>query len=86
MTSKGTFTLPAKVRKDFGLTQVGDIVWLRHSPGSRHAEIDAPTTLEDIRAMRAELSASVPKALRSAPLDMEAIRTQKHRDYRNKQS
>lgn len=78
MTSKGTFTLPAKVRKDFGLVQAGDTIWLRHSPGSRHAELDAPTTLEDIRAMADGISQIVPPEVLSQPLDMAAIRASKH--------
>lgn len=86
MTSKGTFTLPAKVRKDFGLTQAGDIVWLRHSSGSRHAEMDAPTTIDDLKAMREELSELIPPEIRQQPLDMNAVREQKHHEYLERNS
>jgi len=49
MTSKGTFTLPAKVRKDFGLHSKGDKLMLTYQPGSRRAELKAPLNLSDIQ-------------------------------------
>ena len=46
MTSKGTFTLPAQVRKDFGLNKKGDRLMLRYRPGNRSAELKALDTLK----------------------------------------
>lgn len=57
MTSKGTFTLPARIRKDFGLNKKGDRIMLRYKPGSRKAELQAPL---DIRAMQAEIAKLIP--------------------------
>ncbi len=57
MTSKGTFTLPAKVRKDFGLQTKGDRLLLHYVPGSRTAELKAPL---DLQALQAEVAALIP--------------------------
>ncbi len=57
MTSKGTFTLPAKLRKEFGLNQKGDKLMLSYRPGSQKAELHAPL---NIRAMQTEIAQLVP--------------------------
>ena len=57
MTSKGTFTLPARVRKDFGLNKKGDRLMLRYQPGGRTAELQAPV---DLRSLQAEIDKLIP--------------------------
>ena len=81
MTSKGTFTLPARVRKEFGLNKKGDRLTLRYRPGSRKAELQAPV---DLRAMQAEIAKLIPKNI--PPLkDVRAYLDQaKLEDYQRK--
>jgi bifunctional DNA-binding transcriptional regulator/antitoxin component of YhaV-PrlF toxin-antitoxin module len=57
MTSKGTFTLPARVRKDFGLHAKGDRIMLTYRPGSRTAELKAPM---DVRSMQDRVDGLIP--------------------------
>lgn len=78
MTSKGTFTLPARIRKDFGLNKKGDRIMLRYKPGSRKAELQAPL---DIRAMQAEIAKLIPDHLKDKPFDLDQMRRDKHEAY-----
>lgn len=57
MTSKGTFTLPAKIRKEFGLRAAGDQVMLRYRQGSKQVELEAPL---DLRALQSEVDKLIP--------------------------
>jgi bifunctional DNA-binding transcriptional regulator/antitoxin component of YhaV-PrlF toxin-antitoxin module len=76
MTSKGTFTLPAKVRKELGVNKAGDQLVLRYHAKSQSVEI---TKAPDLRAMQAEIAQRLPKNL--PPLDLRKLRKQKHEEY-----
>lgn len=60
MTSKGTFTLPARIRKEFGLNKKGDRLMLLYKPGSRTAQLQAPV---DLRAIQAKVDKLIPKSI-----------------------
>ncbi len=76
MTSKGTFTLPAKVRKQLGLAHAGDKLMLTYHDESQTVEIKkAP----DLAAMQKEIAALIPKHL--PPFNLEAARREKHEAY-----
>ena len=54
MTSKGTFTLPAKVRKQLGLTEAGDKLRLTFHEQSKTVELKS---IPDLHAMQARNAA-----------------------------
>lgn len=78
MTSKGTFTLPAKVRKELGLRRAGDKLTLRYHRKSQVVEI---TKAPDLKAMQAEIAELLPSHLKGKPFDLNEIRRQKHEAY-----
>jgi hypothetical protein len=55
-------------------------MWLRHSPGSRTADLQAPVAINDIRRMQAEIAKLVPAELRNEPVDIDKIRRHKRGD------
>ncbi len=65
MTSKGTFTLPAKVRKELGLTKPGQKLMLTFHPLSKTVSLTAEP---DFAALRSEL-----RPLATPNFDVEAI-------------
>ena len=76
MTSKGTFTLPAHIRKELGLKKIGDKLMLTYHQKNQSVEL---TKAPDFATMRAELAKKLPKDL--PPFDLEEIRRQKHEEY-----
>lgn len=78
MTSKGTFTLPAKVRNELGLKAAGDKLMLSYHPHSKKVELQkAP----DFAALRAELNALLPGKT-PKPLDIAAARRARYAAHR----
>ncbi len=77
MTSKGTFTLPAKIRKELGLKGAGDRLMLSYHAISKKVEL---TKAPDLAAMRTEIASLIPASVdRSASI--EDIRKAKHEKY-----
>lgn len=76
MTSKGTFTLPAKIRKELGLRGKGDKLLINYRPDARTIVIEKPVDLE---AMQKENAKLIPKNL--PPFDLNKIREQKHDEH-----
>jgi bifunctional DNA-binding transcriptional regulator/antitoxin component of YhaV-PrlF toxin-antitoxin module len=56
MTSKGTFTLPAAVRKQLGLTKAGDKLQLTFHEQSKAVEL---RSIPDLKAMQARNAAYI---------------------------
>lgn len=54
MTSKGTFTLPAAVRKQLGLTEAGSKVLLTFDEKTKTIELSGVPSVETIRARNSE--------------------------------
>lgn len=75
MTSKGTFTLPAKVRKELGLNSRGDKLLMDFSSASNEITIKKPA---DIRKIQKENAKLVPKNL--AAFNLNKLRQQRHEE------
>ena len=82
MTSKGTITLPAKVRKALGVNNQGDKLTLTIHEKSGKIEISKGA---DFEAARAEVSALLKKKFPEGvpKLDLNEIRKQKHDQHSN---
>ena len=76
MTSKGTFTLPARIRKDLGLKVQGDKLLVNYDPSRRKIELEKPA---DLRKLQKENAKLIPNDL--PPFDLKEIRKQKHDAY-----
>ncbi|MDB5184253.1 MAG: hypothetical protein JWN38_61 [Candidatus Saccharibacteria bacterium] len=75
MTSKGTFTLPATVRKALGLTKAGDKLMLTFHEQSSVVELKkAP----DFAAIQEEIAQLLPA--NAPPLELKKIREQRHQE------
>lgn len=78
MTSKGTFTLPAKVRKELGLNKVGDSLLLQYHKKSRQVILEKPVNLKEIQRK----NAAAVKAKGIKPItDLHEIREARHAEY-----
>lgn len=78
MTSKGTFTLPAKVRKELGLNKAGDSLLLQYHKKSGQIIIEKPLDLQEIQRK----NAAIAKAKGIKPItDLHEIREAKHAEY-----
>ncbi len=75
MSTKGTFTMPAKIRKDLGLKATGDKLLIDYSPAAKVITIKKPV---DLKVMQAEIAKLIPKNLPS--FDLNKIREQNHDD------
>lgn len=64
MTSKGTFTLPAQVRKALGVTKAGDTLLLQYHERSKTVEIK---NIPDLRAIQKQ-NAAIVKAKGIKPI------------------
>ena len=49
MTSKGTFTLPAEIRKKIGVNKLGDKLNIEFNEKTNQVVISKPTSLDDIQ-------------------------------------
>jgi bifunctional DNA-binding transcriptional regulator/antitoxin component of YhaV-PrlF toxin-antitoxin module len=76
MTSKGTFTLPAKVRRELDLGKGNEKLMLTFHHQSGTIEIRKAPDLHELRTKIAKL---LPKDM--PPFDLQAIRAQKHKDH-----
>jgi len=56
MTSKGTFTLPAKVRKELGLTKAGDKLLLTFHQKNGEVTLKKPADLRTIQQENARIA------------------------------
>ncbi len=79
MTSKGTFTLPAQIRKALGVQAKGDKLMLTFHEQSKIVEISKGS---DLKVMQADVTLLLNKKFPGGlpKLDMEKIRAQKHQD------
>ncbi len=59
VTSKGTFTLPAKVRKELGITKAGDKLLLSYHEKSKTVEIRTVPNLRSIQLENARLAKNI---------------------------
>lgn len=82
MTSKGTFTLPAQIRKELGLNKMGDKLLLAYHPESHEIVIKKAA---DLRAMQ-KRNAEFIKAKGIKPVtDLNAVREQMYTTrYKNR--
>lgn len=82
MTSKGTITLPAKVRKALGINSHGDKLTLTFHEKTGKIEISKGA---DFDAARAEVSTILKKKFPGGipKLDLEEIRQRKHANHSN---
>ena len=74
MTSKGTFTLPAKIRADLDLSKKGQKLMVTYHPKSRIVEL---TATPDFAAIREKLR---PLAKSNKPFDLQKVREQHHKE------
>lgn len=72
MTSKGTFTLPAHIRKDLGLKKIGDKLMLTYHREAKTVELSGATDFEDLR------NRLRPLAQASEPFDLKKARAEHH--------
>ncbi len=79
MTSKGTFTLPARVRQALGVNDKGDKLMLTFHEKSGTVEL---TKGADLRAIQKELAEILKKKFPNGvpPLDMKKISEQRHQE------
>lgn len=78
MTSKGTFTLPAKIRADLALSKKGQKLMVTYHPISKTVEL---TAAPNFAAIRDKLR---PLAKNSTDFDLPKIREQHHKQRANK--
>lgn len=63
MTSKGTFTLPAQIRKSMGLRGKGDQLIIKFNPATKTAEISKPVDFRELQARTSKYAAQPKKPL-----------------------
>lgn len=63
MTSKGTFTLPVKIRKSMGLCEKGDQLIVSFNPATKVAEISKPQGFPELQQKTAKYVAKKKKPL-----------------------
>lgn len=50
MTSKGQFTLPVELRREFGVNKAGDVLKLKLSKDKKQATLSRPRSFDEIQA------------------------------------
>ena len=78
MTSKGTFTLPIKIRKLMGVEEEGDTLVIMFNPQTQQAVISKPCDFSEIQQMTAEYARKIKKPLTNVDEYYQAERVVKH--------
>jgi len=79
MTSKGTFTLPVKIRRLFGLHKAGDKLSIRFEPATQQAILTKPRSFRELQETTAKYIKSGRKPLTDVSGYYQAAKSEKRR-------
>lgn len=68
ITSQGQITIPAKVRKAWGITGSAE-VYANYNPETRQLIIEKPLTMDDFLTITEPITKKIPKNIKPIPAD-----------------